>query len=357
VGRKNRNSKNQKASAGRQKTLGADAVTPGRASVRATGLQPLQPAQPPQPAQPLQPAQPPQSVRVSCPPEEVSQPVADPHPSGRAGRARRLQRTACYVDFENLFYNVAETGRNFSVARAVRDLNHLSRQICGEGYVHTAVYANWDSISARSRHAQDDWAQVGWRTVAVPTREDQVSKRLVKNMVDFVMSLDILEDARDRDFDCFVVVSGDADFCEVVERLKRLHRKVVVVSLRPPLSYRLGQAADRCVTWELEDVSGKDTFPIRTAERPPRTSPGRHRHPGATELDLLRTALSEAREITGLAVVDWETVRDDFYVPLARCGPEEADSLVRGLAQAGFVVLEPRRVRDGTVRNFLKIPV
>ncbi len=281
-----------------------------------------------------------------------------PQPAAaRPGAVRRLQRTACYVDFENLFYNVAETGRNFSVARAVRDLNHLSRQICGEGYAHTAVYANWDSISARSRHAQDDWAQVGWRTVAVPTREDRVSNRLVKNMVDFVMSLDILEDARDRDYDCFVVVSGDADFCEVVERLKRLGRRVVVVSLQSALSYRLNQAADRRVTWELEDVSGKDTFPIRTAERPPRTSPGRRRDPGATELDLLRAALSEAREITGLAVVDWETVRDDHYVPLAHCAPEEADALVRDLAQAGFVILEPRKVRDGTIRNFLQIPV
>jgi len=357
VGRKNRNSKNQKASAGRQKTLGADAVTPGRASVRATGLQPLQPAQPPQPAQPLQPAQPPQSVRVSCPPEEVSQPVADPHPSGRAGRARRLQRTACYVDFENLFYNVAETGRNFSVARAVRDLNHLSRQICGEGYVHTAVYANWDSISARSRHAQDDWAQVGWRTVAVPTREDQVSDRVVKNLVDFVMSLDILEEARDRGFEHLFLVTGDADFCEVVERLKRLRRQVTVVALKSSMSYRLRQAADRVFLWEVDEIAGKATFPLRPAQRPPKVSPGLRRDPDASELDLLRQALAAAQDDVGGAQVDWETVRDDYYLPLARCAPEEADALVRDLAHAGFILLEPQRVRDGSWRNFLRIPV
>jgi uncharacterized LabA/DUF88 family protein len=260
------------------------------------------------------------------------------------------------VDFENLFYSVAATQRSFSVARAVRDLNHLSRQICGEGFAHTAVYANWDSITAQSRFAQNDWAQVGWRTVAVPTREDRVSDRLVKNLVDFVMSMDMLEDARDRGYDCFVVVSGDADFCEVVERLKRLRRKVVVVSLRQPLSYRLSQAADRFVTWEVEEVSGKDTFPLKTAEKPPRISPGLRRDPDADELELLRTAQNLAQDATGSAMVDWETVRDEYYLAMARCAPEEADALVRDLARAGFVILEQRRVRDGTIRNFMRIP-
>ncbi len=293
----------------------------------------------------------------AAPPECV--PVARPDPLPRRGPEAPPSpiRTACYVDFENLFYRVAESGREFNTPRAVRSLNALSRRICGEGFAHTAVYANWDSLTARARFAQNDWAQVGWRTVAVPTREDHVSDRTVKNLVDFVMSLDILEEARDRGFEHFFLVTGDADFCEVVERLKRLHRQVTVVALKTSMSYRLRQAADRFFLWEIEEISGKATFPLRPAQRPPRVSRGLRRDPDASELELLRQALSAAQDDVGGAQVDWETVRDDYYLPLAGCAPEEADSLVRDLAQAGFVLLEPQRVRDGSRRHFLRIPV
>jgi len=269
----------------------------------------------------------------------------------------RLVRTACYVDFENLFYRVVESGREFNTPRAVRSLVALSRKVCGEGFTHTAVYANWDSITASARFAQNDWAQVGWRTVAVPTREDQVSDRVVKNLVDFVMSLDILEEARDRGFEHLFLVTGDADFCEVVERLKRLRRQVTVVALKSSMSYRLRQAADRVFLWEVDEIAGKATFPLRPAQRPPKVSPGLRRDPDASELDLLRQALAAAQDDVGGAQVDWETVRDDYYLPLARCAPEEADALVRDLAHAGFILLEPQRVRDGSWRNFLRIPV
>ena len=340
MGRKAQSARNQKKPAG-QRAAGATA----QARPAVQGRAPV-----PVPAVPA-PALPAAAVPAPAPPRPAASPGV-PVPG-----AVRPPRTACYVDFENLFYNLQAQERNFSVAQAARRLNQLSRQICGEAFAHTAVYANWDNLSARSRYAQDDWAQVGWRTVAVPTREDQVSKRNVKNMVDFVMSLDILEDARDRGYEHFVIVSGDADFCEVVERLKRLRRKVTVVSLGQAASYRLSEAADRLVRWEPEDISGKDTFPLKPAERPPRVPQGLRRDPDATELDLLRTALRVAEGETGPGLVDWETVRDEYYLPLARCSPEEADTLVRELAQAGFVVVEHRRVRDGSLRNFLRIPM
>ena len=265
-------------------------------------------------------------------------------------------RTACYVDFENLFHTVATEGRNFNVAAAARSLTRLSRQICGEGFAHTAVYANWDKVSTRARYVQNDWAQVGWRTVAVSTLEDHVSGRAVKNLVDFVMSLDMLEDARDRGWEHFVLVSGDADFCEVVERLKRLRRRVTVVSLKRCMSYRLNQAADSVVLWEPEDISGKDGFPLQVPRRVPRTPPGLRRNPDADEFDLLRTALAVAEREVGPGGVDWETLRDEYYLPLARCAPEVADGFVRDLAEAGFVILERRRVRDGSSRHYLSIP-
>lgn len=302
-------------------------------------------------------AAPPPAPPAPAPPAPV---LEAPRPAERPPAPRPVERkpvlTACYVDFENLFYNILKLNRAFNAASAARSLTRLSREVCGEGFAHTAVYANWDTLTTSARFAQNDWAQVGWRTVEVPTREDQISGRTVKNLVDFVMSLDILEDARDRGYDHFFVVSGDADFCEVVERLKRLRRRVTVVSLRNALSYRLNQAADQSVLWEPEEISGKDSFPLTPPRRAPRVSPGLQRQPDRTELDMLRDAVRRAEEETGAGPIAWEVIRDEYYMPMARCDADEADALVRDLAAAGFVLLEPRRQANGSKRVYLRLP-
>lgn len=283
-------------------------------------------------------------------------PVPEPAPRPAVREPRKPVLTACYVDFENLFYNILGMKRAFNAASAARSLTRLSREVCGEGFAHTAVYANWDTLTTHSRFAQNDWAQVGWRTVEVPSREDQISSRVVKNLVDFVMSLDILEDARDRGYDHFFIVSGDADFCEVVERLKRLRRRVTVVSLAKALSYRLNQAADQSILWEPEEISGKDAFPLTPPRRAPRVSPGLKHQPDRDELEMLRDAVRRAEAETGAGPVPWEIIRDEYYRPMAGGDPEEADVLVRSFAEAGFVLLEHRRLANGSKRYFLRLP-
>lgn len=310
-------------------------------------------ARPPGPALPARGPEGGQPGSGAAPSRATSGPQPQP---ALAGRPRRSLRTACYVDFENLFYTVVgDNERTFNVRNAVRELNGLSRVACGEGFVHTAVYASWDGILGRSRHIQEDWANHGWRPVPVPAKEDSVSGRLVKNLVDFVMSLDMLQDAYDRDYDHFFVVSGDADFCEVVDRLKRLRRKVTVVALSSALSFRLREAADDCHVWELEQLSGKDTLPLAPARKMPKVSPGLQAHPDADEWEKLKVAWRVAQEQFGTWRLDWETVRDEYYLVLARCGPEEADAFVRQLAEAGFVILKPYRARDGSQRHHLRL--
>jgi uncharacterized LabA/DUF88 family protein len=280
----------------------------------------------------------------SIAPREVPRPAAPPE-----------VRTACYVDFENLLYDCHQKQRNFSVSKAARSLVRLSRELCGEGFAYTAVYANWDQVSTTARFAQNDWAQVGWRTVAVPSREDRVSQKMVKNLVDFVMSLDLLEDARDRDFDHFFVVSGDADFCEVVERLKRRGKKVSVVCLRGSLSYRLSEAANQVVLWELEDISGEDSFPLVSGRSAPRSARVQAARPSEDPFDVLRRAVDQAEAELGSRPVDWETVRDEYYLPMTSCDRNEADLFVRQLAEVGYVSLVARKDRSGRLRHSLQV--
>ncbi|MEW6279534.1 MAG: NYN domain-containing protein [Candidatus Eremiobacterota bacterium] len=296
---------------------------------------------PPGPSAPLAPPEP-------APPEpriEFTLPQAPLAPTG--------VQTVCFLDFENFFYSSHAHGRPVSIPKLTRVLQRLSREAVGDGFAFTAVYAGWDAISAKARHAQDEWAMMGWRTVTVPTKEDLVSQRAVKNMVDFVMSLDLLEAARDHpDWSHFFIASGDSDFCEVVERLKRLRRRVTVVALKPSLSYRLQAAADDYVVCNLEDVSGPEVLPT-----PYRILPGEPRRKGEQEpYQILREAISLAEQDQGTRPVPWRLVRDRFFLPSVRMNPEEADQFAREWAEAGFLDLASRKGADGRIQAYISIP-
>lgn len=261
--------------------------------------------------------------------------------------------TVCFVDFENFFYSSHTHGRPVSVSKLARVLNRLSRDACGDGFAHTAVYAGWDAISAKARHAQDEWAMHGWRTVAVPTKEDLVSQRAIKNMVDFILSLDVLESARDHpEWEHFFIASGDSDFCEVVERLKRLRRKVTVVSLKPSLSYRLQTAADDYIVCTLDDVSGAEVLPT-----PYRRLPAEPRRKGEQEpYQILVECIGLAEQDHGTRPVPWRLVRDKFFLAHVQMNPEEADQFAREWAQAGFLDLVNRKGPTSRVEAYISIP-
>jgi hypothetical protein len=242
-----------------------------------------------------------------------------------------------------------------SITRIVRHLNRLGREATGVGWTQTAVYANWDAIVTHHRHAQDDWAMLGWRTVAVPAREDYLSQRPVKNLVDFVMSLDILEDARDRGFEHFFLVTGDADFCEVAERLKRLRRRVTVVALKPNLSFRLREASDDYIVWDFDDITGDEPMPAIAYRRvaQPRVAAGRQ---GEDSYQVLMRAVRCAERDQGATPVPWRIVRDEYFLRMTPMAQEEADRFLRELDRAGFVTVITRRARDGSLQPYLSIP-
>lgn len=285
-------------------------------------------------------------------------PQGIPRSTGVAGPRGwyRPGTSACYIDFENVFYTAVQHGTRPAVLRMVRHLNRLIRQTTGEGFSQTAVYAHWDAMATHARNAQDEWAMLGWRTMGVPAREDITSNRVVKNMVDFVMSLDMLEDARDRGFEHVIIVSGDSDFCEVVERLKRLGRKVTVVALRPNLSLRLSEAADECVVWSFQDIVGDESLPESSYRRFEEVVKTPRRAQGEEPYQVLLRAVRLAERDQGMTPVAWVTIRDEYFRRMVTMAQDEADRFVDMLAEAGFVSLVRQRGRDGRSRTWLSIP-
>lgn len=303
---------------------------------------------------------------VSSPPAALSEPaapapalpiaVATPPPVPAPVSKKTALTVACYVDFENVFFCTAQLGRKPSAARMVRLLNRLSREACGSGFAQTAVYANWDGIVTQARHVQDDWSMLGWRTINVATREDYLSQRTVKNMVDFVMSLDMLEDARDRGYDQFFIVSGDQDFCEVAERLQRLGRKVTVLALKPNLSFRLREAADDYIVWGVDDISGDEALPVDSYRRLAKAAAVPGRAQPEDPYQVLRRAVRLAERDQGAAPVPWPVIRDEYFLKMVDMNAAEADRFTRELDKAGFATLRRRKLADGGSQAYLTIP-
>lgn len=300
--------------------------------------------------------------RVEPPAPKPADPVTEspslqaPPPPPKPAASPRTRQTACYVDFENVFFSSVEQKHGVSVPKIARHLNRLSRAACGEGWARTAVYANWDAIVTVARHAQDDWAMMGWRTIAVPTREDYVSQRTVKNLVDFVMSMDMLEDARDQPFDHFFIVSGDKDFCEVAERLKRLRKRVTVVALQPNLSWRLREAADDYVVWGFEDITGDEPLPMQSYRRLTQAVAPLKKAEGEDPYQVLLRAVRQAERDQGTAPVPWRVIRDEYFLRMTPIGEAEADKFAHSLADAGFVTLVRRKQRNGSSEAYLSVP-
>lgn len=293
-------------------------------------------------------------------PGAVKDDISDNSSRRRVVIEREYPVTACYVDFENLFFTMRSSNKVPGVTRLVRTLNRMSREIAGEGFFRTAVYANWDHIIPESRHAQNDWSLVGWKTLSIPTREDYWSGRPIKNLVDFVMSLDILEDALGSDIDIFFIVSGDSDFVEVVERLKRRSKKVIVISLKPNLSFRLREAADECHVLTFEELEGTEPIPYdsyRTGRALPRQKGRRApRKAAEDEFQILCSCIEMAEKEQGFRPVSWKVVRDEYFLKEVQTSSDEADRFVGQLAESGFVILKKQALQGKAIHTTISLP-
>lgn len=287
---------------------------------------------------------------VAPPATEVKGEVKAPSPGVRPARGP----AACYVDFENFYYTALSHGQTLDVGKLARGLTRLCRESSGETWHHQAVYASWDPIHTNARHAQDEWAMMGWTPVVVPSREDYQSQRTVKNLVDFVMSLDILEHARDKPIQHFYIASGDGDFCEVVQRLKRLGKRVTVVAARVNLSYRLQEAADDYVVCGLEDITGASAPLVGKYRQLPMA---RSQLAVAEDpFQVLRRAIREAERDGGRAPAPWVVVRDEYFLRMTTMLADEADRFVRDLSGAGFVTLVSRKDVTGRSVSYVSLP-
>ncbi|MFO7561505.1 MAG: NYN domain-containing protein [Enhygromyxa sp.] len=149
-----------------------------------------------------------------------------------------------FIDFENLVYGVENNDavRNEEPDLDV-DVQRLVRFVRDEGRLVLArAYADWSRASVR-QHQRELYVQ-GIETVHVFGRRHGNE---VKNAVDVALAVDGVRSLYEREFDTFVLISGDRDFLPLLRVVREHARRIIGVSVRESASKDLPNLCDRFV--------------------------------------------------------------------------------------------------------------
>jgi hypothetical protein len=186
------------------------------------------------------------------------------------------KKVALFVDFDNIYLGLRETSREAAEAFATRPQTWLRwiEQGMGNGSeVDDEQGASGRRILIRRCYLNPDsfgryrgyFTRSGFSVVDCPSLTSRA-----KNSSDIVMVMDILDALRhETRFDEFVIMSADADFTPVLQRLRTHDRQTaVLVSGQAAPAYRA--ACDRLIT---EDMFIDLALEIAPQPEPQRTTP------------------------------------------------------------------------------------
>jgi uncharacterized protein (TIGR00288 family) len=153
-------------------------------------------------------------------------------------------RVAMFIDFENLVYGVENNDavRNDEPELDV-DIQRLVRFVRDEGRLVVArAYADWSRAGVR-QHQRELYVQ-GIETIHVFGRRHGNE---VKNSVDVALAVDAVQSLYERQFDTFVLISGDRDFLPLLRVVREHGHRIIGVSVRESASKDLPNLCDRFV--------------------------------------------------------------------------------------------------------------
>ncbi len=210
---------------------------------------------------------------------------------------------ALFIDWENFKISLAAGNRT-------PNLSSLKEEIADHGRVVVAkAYADWVTRAPELRGASQfindppSLYAAGIEPVFVPTRvpSTQASSAngmrtyRVKNSVDVKMTADCIECAHSySNIGTFVLVSGDSDFLHVVNALRTMGKRVVIVGVSWSTSRRLADQVDSLLLYD------KDVDPLAPQ---PAVLPQHAPQPVAAQ--------SDAPELTEVIRAIEEIIRDD----------------------------------------------
>ena len=265
---------------------------------------------------------------------------------------------ALFIDWENFKISLAAGNRT-------PNLSSLKEEVSEQGRVVVAkAYADWVTRSPEIRGASQfindppSLYAAGIEPVFVPTRvpSTQASSAngmrtyRVKNSVDVKMTADCIECAHSHPhIGTFVLVSGDSDFLHVVNALRAMGKRVVVIGVSWSTSRRLADQVDSMLLYD------KDVDPVTPPNPRPAVLP--HAVPTAA-LQPRREVQSDAPELPEAIRAIEEIIREERAAGSNPLLTSIKQRLMRRypsfdekkLGFSGFKKLMARAAEDGNIK-------
>jgi uncharacterized LabA/DUF88 family protein len=167
---------------------------------------------------------------------------------------------ALFIDWENFKISLAAGHRNPNVSALREEVSNYGRVVVAKAYADWVTRA--PELKGASQFINDPPAlyAAGIEPVYVPTRLPQGSTpsesyrtARVKNSVDVKMTADCIECAHSySNIGTYVLVSGDSDFIHVINTLRTMGKRVVIIGVSWSTSRRLADQADGLILYDAD---------------------------------------------------------------------------------------------------------
>ena len=198
------------------------------------------------------------------------------------GPATPGEDVALFLDWENFKISLATGRRAPNVSALKEEVSNLGRVVVAKAYADWVTRA--PELRGASQFNNDPPAlyAAGIEPVYVPTRlyhggtgSGQGRHVTVKNSVDVKMTADCIECAHSYpNISTFVLVSGDSDFIHVVNTLRTMGKRVVIIGVSWATSRRLADQVDGLILYDVDvdPVTAPEPVPAGNGRAPARSS-------------------------------------------------------------------------------------
>lgn len=169
------------------------------------------------------------------------------------------ERIMIFIDGSNLFWGMRYYNEEHN-SNLKLDYNKLiSNLASGRVLLKKSFYGSMPQPKRKSQISFHELLRHnGFDVIIYPLkrrRKPNGDKPNVEKSVDVAMAIDFVNSARDDDFDTGILVTGDGDFVQAVNRVTSIGKRVEVASFGNNLSKDLKRSADEIVF--LDKIVGK----------------------------------------------------------------------------------------------------
>ena len=218
---------------------------------------------------------------------------------------RMGEDVALFIDWENFKISLAAGRRNPNVSALKEEVSNHGRVVVAKAYADWVTRA--PELRGASQFINDPPAlyAAGIDPVYVPTRlaagngsqGDSGRFVRVKNSVDVKMTVDCIEYAHSYpNIRTFVLVSGDSDFIHVINTLRTMGKRVIIIGVSWATSRRLSDQVDELILYDVDVDAVTPVEPVTVAgngrtEPQPRHTP--QAQPAKIELPQIIKAIED----------------------------------------------------------------